>query len=110
MPSASATAAPRSHPIIVCGPPMVPTNNGIVMNGPIPTISDMLRLTAWSSVKRRSSISWLILVAQDGGAKEIGEPARRVLHARLLSDACQYQRGVLAAEPEAVGDRRPHGN
>ena len=57
MPSARATAAPRIQPIIDCGPPSVPTRVGMVMNGPIPTIIDMFRLTACSKPSRRSSIA-----------------------------------------------------
>src|ERR1700677_3282722 len=60
MPSASATAAPRIQPIIDCGPPNVATRAGIVINGPIPTIIDIFRLTAWSKRRRRSNIADLV--------------------------------------------------
>ena len=42
MPSASATNAPKIQPIMAWGPTSVPTNVGIVINGPIPTIFAML--------------------------------------------------------------------
>jgi hypothetical protein len=50
-----AMSNPMSQPNIACGPPplIVPINNGIVMNGPTPTMLDMFNAVAWSNPKRR---------------------------------------------------------
>src|SRR5882757_8876309 len=40
---------------MACGPPMAPTTNGKVMNGPTPIISIMLRTVASFTVSSRAS-------------------------------------------------------
>jgi hypothetical protein len=53
-PSAIASKAPTRQAISDCGPPMVAMIAGTVMNGPVPTMFDMLIETALSSPKRRT--------------------------------------------------------
>src|SRR5712692_8569711 len=43
---------PTIQPIIACGPPSAVSNSGIVMNGPMPIMFDMLRAVACSKPKR----------------------------------------------------------
>ncbi len=61
---------PAIHPSMARGPPMAAINAGIVMNGPIPIIVDMLRAVAWSSPKRRWSAGGADGCA--GGAENMG--------------------------------------
>jgi hypothetical protein len=49
---------------------MVATRGGIVMKGPMPTIIDVLRLTAWSNFKRRCSIARVPSIGMIGMADE----------------------------------------
>src|SRR5689334_5326571 len=46
IPSHRATSAPSSHPSIACGPFILASRIGIVMNGPTPIISSMLAAVA----------------------------------------------------------------
>jgi len=52
--------APSNQPIMAWGPPIAATKAEIVMNGPMPTIIDMFRLTAWSKCIRRGSIGHVL--------------------------------------------------
>src|SRR6516165_3175920 len=54
-PSQSARTAPSSQPSMHCGPPMEAMINGMVMNGPTPTMLLMLSAVAWRSPKPRTS-------------------------------------------------------
>src|SRR5712672_2590023 len=45
-PSHIANRAPNIQPSMACGPPIAPMMSGRVMNGPTPTMSSMLRITA----------------------------------------------------------------
>src|SRR6476646_4666943 len=45
-PSHMAKIAPRIQPSMACGPPIAPTINGMVMNGPTPIMSIMFRAVA----------------------------------------------------------------
>src|ERR1039457_4636095 len=57
-PSQSANTAPRIQPSIACGPPAAPTINGMVMNGPTPTMSIMFSVVALASPTPRISSGW----------------------------------------------------
>src|SRR5579863_7228704 len=64
-------SAPVSQPSMDCGPPMEAINSGMVMNGPIPTMLDMLRAVAWSKPKARvrwGSDSVFIAIGRQVGA------------------------------------------
>ncbi len=52
-PSHSARRAPNTQPITACGPPKATTIAGMVMNGPMPHICDMLMAVAWVTPIRR---------------------------------------------------------
>ena len=52
-PSHNASTAPNSQPSMHCGPPMEAMISGMVMNGPTPTMLDMLRAEACSRPKPR---------------------------------------------------------
>src|SRR5207248_8897027 len=58
MPSQSASTAPRIQPSMACGPPMAPTMRGMVMKGPTPIMSIMLRAVALVRVSSRAR-PWL---------------------------------------------------
>src|SRR5438132_13390725 len=53
-PSQTANSAPTTHPNIACGPPIAPTIRGMVMNGPTPIMSIMLRAVALLRVSSRA--------------------------------------------------------
>ena len=54
MPSAMAMTAPTSQPSNAWGPPIAVIMSGRVMNGPVPTMLDMLIAVAFNRPRRRS--------------------------------------------------------
>ena len=52
-----ASSAPKIHPNIAWGPPMVASMRGMVMNGPTPTTLEMLSAVACSNPKPR--VNWV---------------------------------------------------
>ena len=57
-PSAMASAAPTPQAISDCGPPSVARIAGTVMNGPVPTMFDMLMDRAFNRPSRRGNLAW----------------------------------------------------
>ena len=57
-PSAIASKAPTPQAIRDCGPPKVAMIAGTVINGPVPTIFDMLIEIAFSNPRRRGMRPW----------------------------------------------------
>ncbi len=58
-PSAMASRAPTPQAISDCGPPSVAMIAGTVINGPVPTMFDMLIEMAFSNPRRRGMRPWV---------------------------------------------------
>src|SRR5437868_3575964 len=108
MPSQSASTAPRIQPSMACGPPIAPTISGIVMNGPTPIMSIMLRAVALVSVSSRArpwpdsarggeAAAFTLLVA---GTEQVYIQADSAGHA--VRQLAEERIGVVDVSPLAV--------
>ena len=84
MPSHTASAAPRIHPSMACGPPMEAIISGIVKNGPTPTMYDMFMDVAchkpkprWDACCRESKAMFCVPRGHESQPQSHGRPWRR---------------------------------
>ena len=80
-----AKSAPRIHPSMACGPPTALTISGIVMNGPMPIMSIMLRAVAlprpMPRIRSGEEVSW----GWGSGSMEVGSELQALRFSLLIS-------------------------
>src|SRR5437762_5524763 len=104
MPSQSASTAPRIQPSMACGPPIAPTIRGMVMNGPTPIMSIMLRAVALVRVSSRAR-PWLDWAS--GGAAAFRLLVAGTEQVYIEADGAGHAVGQLAEKSVSVVDVSP---
>src|ERR1017187_8639395 len=92
-----ASAAPTSHPSIACGPPIVASKRGMVMYGPMPTISVMAMAVACTRPSSRFRPE--LLVGETIVVGTVREPPRLQTRAMGWEDA---SRSAPTTRPAAL--------